>query len=160
MYRVIPFQIHRTTSFSSNLFLPESNYTALIGFFALQDSTNRVSTSLFTDEVGTSEDTMVTNATETIDTNIFIQNFIARIMVPMNIQENAPQRMPETQFTLSSQKYQSIETNQITCSICTEDFKQKHKVSQLNCGHIFHTKCIKEWSHYKSTCPLCRVDLS
>ena len=50
------------------------------------------------------------------------------------------------------------------CVIC---LKQVHgnKVCKLECGHVFHTKCIKEWlttqiaSSFNveaSTCPMCR----
>jgi hypothetical protein len=29
----------------------------------------------------------------------------------------------------------------------------------LECGHIFHTKCISQWGQQNETCPLCRKEL-
>ena len=124
MSRTIPFQIRRVQSFSYNSFLPGTNNTALTGFFALQDSVGRLSSSLFTEE-DISGDTITENTEDTLDNSIFIQNFIARIMIPLNVPESAHQRMAESQLILNSQKYQEIDTDQLTCSICTEDFKQK-----------------------------------
>ena len=42
--------------------------------------------------------------------------------------------------------FEEIDT---TCAICYEsgDF-------QLNCGHIFHRRCLAKW---KKTCPMCRA---
>lgn len=39
-----------------------------------------------------------------------------------------------------------------TCAICYEKGEY-----QLDCGHIFHYHCIKQWK--QKTCPLCRAPL-
>lgn len=45
-----------------------------------------------------------------------------------------------------------------SCSICICDFKQKEKVRLIpNCGHAFHSDCIKQWlTEQKRCCPLCQ----
>ena len=42
-----------------------------------------------------------------------------------------------------------------SCIICCSEFNVDETVVNLTCKHMFHEKCIKEWCHYKSTCPLC-----
>lgn len=42
------------------------------------------------------------------------------------------------------------------CSICLEQLKELDMVL-LNCNHIFHEICCKNWLVYKhNTCPMCR----
>ncbi|KAI3882239.1 hypothetical protein MKX03_009559 [Papaver bracteatum] len=47
------------------------------------------------------------------------------------------------------------------CSVCLEDIDvgdEDTKVLSCN-SHIFHEKCVKEWSRQKPNCPLCRYDM-
>lgn len=46
------------------------------------------------------------------------------------------------------------------CSICLEKFKIPQKVKVLNCGHIFHFKCLYNWFVLKTSCPNCRFKVS
>lgn len=41
------------------------------------------------------------------------------------------------------------------CSLCLELMKENITIA-LPCGHIFHTKCIKEALRYNNKCPNCR----
>ena len=41
------------------------------------------------------------------------------------------------------------------CCICCEDFTYGCSTSRLECGHLFHPKCIKEWVRRNAVCPLC-----
>jgi hypothetical protein len=45
------------------------------------------------------------------------------------------------------------ETNE--CPICFEPMKKNITIA-LPCGHIFHTKCIKQALIYNNKCPICR----
>ena len=47
---------------------------------------------------------------------------------------------------------------EITCAICLEDITESPKT--LKCGHVYHTKCIKEWKIKSMTCPMCRVRIT
>merc|ERR1719379_2480807 len=40
------------------------------------------------------------------------------------------------------------------CSICAD--KVLESATELNCGHVFHTLCLREWMRRKGTCPTCR----
>ena len=44
----------------------------------------------------------------------------------------------------------------IRCIICLQCKFTKIK---LQCGHIFHRKCIDEWASWKKECPVCKVAL-
>ena len=49
------------------------------------------------------------------------------------------------------------------CTICLEI--NDNKSTQLECGHIYHKKCIKEWikttrnQNLEINCPLCKVNI-
>ena len=45
------------------------------------------------------------------------------------------------------------------CSICVDDFKLNDKIRQINCGHLFHAKCIKPWLLKSKLCPNCKCEI-
>jgi hypothetical protein len=50
---------------------------------------------------------------------------------------------------------ETIKANDNECSICFEPMKKNITIA-LPCGHIFHTKCIKQALRYNNKCPNCR----
>lgn len=44
----------------------------------------------------------------------------------------------------------------IRCVIC---MNTKFIKIKLQCGHIFHRKCIDEWARWKPSCPVCDIKL-
>ena len=56
----------------------------------------------------------------------------------------------------------------LQCRICFDyiELKQIDLSTELDCGHIFHNKCVKEWCNNcvnndnKPNCPLCRKVIS
>jgi len=58
-------------------------------------------------------------------------------------------------------KYEDIENKEDNkeCSICLVDYENEDDISMTNCKHVFHNKCIVEWSRYKDDCPICRFNL-
>lgn len=50
-------------------------------------------------------------------------------------------------------------TDQTQCSICFTDFENEDSVCKLNCSHLLHSPCIREWAKYKDTCPICRAEI-
>ena len=59
---------------------------------------------------------------------------------------------------LSKQEIEVLEINDM-CPICYDEIKNKNKISQLKCGHIFHQECISEWTKKckdGNNCPVCR----
>ena len=48
----------------------------------------------------------------------------------------------------------------VTCSICTEDFVAGEDLRVLPCNHRFHPACVDPWLvDFSGVCPNCRVDL-
>lgn len=45
------------------------------------------------------------------------------------------------------------------CSICFDDIDLKDDCTQTMCGHLFHTKCLKDWNKMNQNCPNCRTGL-
>jgi hypothetical protein len=43
-----------------------------------------------------------------------------------------------------------------TCGICFVDMREEAGITMLNCGHLFHPTCIRQWFARESTCPFCR----
>lgn len=63
-------------------------------------------------------------------------------------------------LNLTCQSYDTTNTEYDSCSICTDIYDKKEDVTVLNCGHIYHPNCIKEWGKYKPNCPICKTDIS
>ncbi|ONM18703.1 E3 ubiquitin-protein ligase MBR2 [Zea mays] len=42
------------------------------------------------------------------------------------------------------------------CCICQEDYVEGEDLGRLDCGHDFHTACIKQWLVIKNLCPICK----
>lgn len=42
------------------------------------------------------------------------------------------------------------------CCICYTGYDTEHKAGKLQCEHVFHNECVKEWLNTSKTCPLCR----
>ncbi|KAF7810981.1 E3 ubiquitin-protein ligase MBR2 isoform X2 [Senna tora] len=43
------------------------------------------------------------------------------------------------------------------CCICQEEYADGEDVASLDCGHEFHTNCIKQWLMQKNLCPICKT---
>lgn len=46
------------------------------------------------------------------------------------------------------------------CSICMSVMSKCQSRSYLECGHVFHTDCLKGWMRVKNTCPMDRLPFS
>ena len=58
--------------------------------------------------------------------------------------------------TSLSEKINIGETVELFCPICLEEYNDKETICKLNCNHIFHKECIKEWFKKNNNCPNCR----
>ncbi|XP_023729894.1 E3 ubiquitin-protein ligase MBR2 [Lactuca sativa] len=43
------------------------------------------------------------------------------------------------------------------CCICREEYINGDNIGSLECGHDFHTSCIKQWLSQKNLCPICKM---
>lgn len=66
---------------------------------------------------------------------------------------------------IPSRKYETLDNivkeDNVSCCICLNEYKSEDEISVMNCNHIFHTDCIKEWGNYKTVpdCAICRDKL-
>jgi hypothetical protein len=89
---------------------------------------------------------------------IIIQNTIDQALIEENNRDSISRK--DISIIVDSKSYTStLHSKYNTCTICTEDFVDNDKVSQLLCNHIFHHSCIQEWCHYKYNCPVCRTPI-
>ncbi|KDO59730.1 hypothetical protein CISIN_1g0024832mg, partial [Citrus sinensis] len=62
---------------------------------------------------------------------------------------------------MKREKYVSTETESPTdlepCCICQEEYTDGDDLGVLDCGHNFHTDCIKLWLMQKNLCPICKT---
>jgi hypothetical protein len=52
-----------------------------------------------------------------------------------------------------------VKKENVSCSVCFENYEKEDEVCYLKCQHLFHYNCINEWYKYKETCPICRINL-
>lgn len=63
------------------------------------------------------------------------------------------------EIIISKQKLKElIKKGRIECYICINEFKEKDSVIQLDCSHLFCSKCILKWFQQNSNCPICKKD--
>ncbi|XP_047171969.1 probable E3 ubiquitin-protein ligase RHG1A isoform X1 [Vigna umbellata] len=43
------------------------------------------------------------------------------------------------------------------CCVCQEEYKDGDDLGSLDCGHDYHTECIKQWLMHKNLCPICKT---
>ncbi|KAJ6832299.1 putative E3 ubiquitin-protein ligase HIP1 isoform X1 [Iris pallida] len=43
------------------------------------------------------------------------------------------------------------------CCVCQEEYVEGEEMARLDCGHDFHTACIKQWLMHKNLCPICKT---
>ena len=41
------------------------------------------------------------------------------------------------------------------CIICLDNMIKNDHINMLDCGHMYHNKCISEWFAVKKECPIC-----
>ncbi|EOX98284.1 Binding protein, putative isoform 1 [Theobroma cacao] len=62
---------------------------------------------------------------------------------------------------MKQQKYSSTTTESPQelepCCICQEEYADGDDTGTLDCGHDFHTNCIKQWLMLKNLCPICKT---
>ncbi|CAM8977606.1 unnamed protein product [Rhodiola kirilowii] len=66
--------------------------------------------------------------------------------------------------SLKHTKYTSIiksnNPNAEPCSVCQEEYAEGEDLGTLDCGHEYHTNCIKQWLVLKNSCPICKAAVS
>ncbi|XP_016113688.1 E3 ubiquitin-protein ligase RNF133-like [Sinocyclocheilus grahami] len=52
-----------------------------------------------------------------------------------------------------------VESEDVSCVVCTDSFKHNEKVTVLPCRHLYHKKCIEPWLLEHPTCPMCKFHI-
>lgn len=64
-------------------------------------------------------------------------------------------------FLYSEVKELKIGKGGVECAICLNEFEDEETLRWMPpCSHTFHTNCIDVWLSSRSTCPVCRANLS
>ncbi|KAK9872686.1 hypothetical protein WA026_018820 [Henosepilachna vigintioctopunctata] len=50
--------------------------------------------------------------------------------------------------------------NQTSCVVCMFEFEPSQLIRMLPCSHEFHAECIDKWFQTKTSCPICRKNVS
>ncbi|WCJ35457.1 RING/U-box superfamily protein [Euphorbia peplus] len=58
---------------------------------------------------------------------------------------------------LKQRKYSSAQVETEPCCVCQEEYKNGEDLGTLDCGHDYHTDCIKQWLKLKNWCPICKT---
>ncbi len=62
--------------------------------------------------------------------------------------------------TLSAEAVARLPKDDRACTVCLEQFAEGDEVTALPCFHRFHKAWIARWVQQKSTCPLCKNDVT
>lgn len=62
-------------------------------------------------------------------------------------------------FRLKHKKYIAVGSQAETepCCVCQEEYNDGEDLGMLECGHDFHSDCIKQWLKHKNLCPICKT---
>ncbi|XP_051716953.1 RING finger protein 148 isoform X2 [Ctenopharyngodon idella] len=52
-----------------------------------------------------------------------------------------------------------VDSEDITCVVCTDSFTHNEQVTVLPCRHLYHKKCIEPWLLEHPTCPMCKFNI-
>ena len=81
------------------------------------------------------------------------------IAIQNSNEEQELHRQENISVIINCQNYNTTEKKYEECSICTEKYEDDETVSVLDCGHVYHPNCIKEWGHYNPSCPVCKTGI-
>lgn len=69
-------------------------------------------------------------------------------------EEKIMKHMKQSKYFLTIREDQA---DQEPCSVCQEEYKEGDDLGTLDCGHDFHTECVKQWLAQKNICPICKT---
>ncbi|XP_044475477.1 probable E3 ubiquitin-protein ligase RHG1A isoform X2 [Mangifera indica] len=68
-------------------------------------------------------------------------------------EETISNRLKQKKYSIATGPQQETEP----CCICQEEYNESEDIGTLECGHDFHTICIKQWLMHKNLCPICKT---
>ncbi|XP_019098062.1 PREDICTED: LOW QUALITY PROTEIN: probable E3 ubiquitin-protein ligase RHG1A [Camelina sativa] len=68
-------------------------------------------------------------------------------------EETISNRLKQRKYKSNTKSPQDAEP----CCICQDEYTEGEDMGTLECGHEFHSQCIKEWLKQKNLCPICKT---
>ncbi|CAA0407124.1 putative E3 ubiquitin-protein ligase RHG1A [Arabidopsis thaliana] len=68
-------------------------------------------------------------------------------------EETISNRLKQRKYKSNTKSPQDAEP----CCVCQEEYTEGEDMGTLECGHEFHSQCIKEWLKQKNLCPICKT---
>lgn len=68
-------------------------------------------------------------------------------------EETIKNHLKQQKYSISLRSQQEQEP----CCICQEEYNDGEDTGILDCGHDFHTNCIRQWLMHKNLCPICKT---
>jgi hypothetical protein len=68
-----------------------------------------------------------------------------------------PVKKKRITITLKAQTFE--EKTDLACPICLLDLEIGERVTELECGHMFHIECASNWVKRVAQCPACRFQI-
>ncbi len=65
----------------------------------------------------------------------------------------------DQEIDIRSQLYKDISSEMKKCTICQTKFIADDLIAILECKHVSHANCLREWGKYKPECPICRKEI-
>ena len=71
-------------------------------------------------------------------------------------------QIKQSDINLHLDKYRKINSDdkliksKMECSICINTYRTNEYKRILECGHVFHKRCIDKWIKIYNSCPICR----
>lgn len=85
---------------------------------------------------------------------------IITLLLNNSLYDSEVKRNDDIILNAETQRYSTLDSalqNQNTfCSVCQENFETESSVCILDCNHVFHDNCMREWVKYNQKCPNCR----
>ncbi|EFC43818.1 predicted protein [Naegleria gruberi] len=86
-----------------------------------------------------------------------LDDIITRMMEATVGQGGTP---PASQDVISKLKHRKAqECDCKDCAVCQDQIKAEEEITELPCGHLYHSGCVTPWLERHANCPICRAEI-
>ncbi|MCD9644378.1 RING finger protein 24 [Datura stramonium] len=88
------------------------------------------------------------------------ENVSSEILLKLHEHMNVGSRVKAFYLSINLHKYESPKSTCLEskehCCLCLVDYCDGEDLAKIDCGHVYHIDCIKEWIKLKNSCPICK----